>query len=280
MAPDRLPNPRIITLLTDFGLADTYAGQVHGAILSINLRAVIVDLTHAVEPQDVRQGAFLLQGAIPAFPDGTIHVAVVDPGVGSARRALAIETSTGWFVGPDNGVLSAALPDDARPSASTPRRVTLPAGCRAVDLVEPRYQLPVPSITFHGRDIFGPAAAYLSLGVPLEEFGPPVSSIVALPPFRARRGEDGRLQATVVVVDHFGNVVTDCRRDDLPDAAVLVTIRGRTVAGLVHTYATGSGLTALIGSSGYLEVAVPDGNAASTLGAAIGDEVIIAVGQP
>lgn len=265
----------LITLLTDFGTSDTYAAQMKGAILSVNPRAVIVDLTHEVQPQQVLHGAFLLETAVGAFPAGTVHVAVVDPGVGTERRAVAIATGRAVFVGPDNGLLSAALPDGVRPGGSEPAVVAVPAGVQAVELREPIFRRPAVSATFHGRDIFGPAGAHLALGAPLEEFGPRVERVIALPPFRARRDPSGRLHGRVVSIDHFGNVITDCRDKDLPAGPLRVRLRGAEVPGLAATYGVASGLTALVGSSGFLEVAMPGGSAAGRLHARIGDIVTV-----
>lgn len=266
--------PAIITLLTDFGLADTYIGQVKGAILAVNPTAVVVDLTHEVRPQQVRQGAFLLETALAAFPGGAIHVAVVDPGVGTDRAAIAIRTAGAVFVGPDNGLLSAALPPAARPAGGAPVRVALPPGTEAVRLENPRLRRALVSGTFHGRDIFAPAAAHLSLGVPLAEFGPAITHIIALPAFRA--GREGRtLVARVVSIDRFGNVITDCRAADLPAGRFVVRHRTSRIAGPVRTYAEADGPAALVGSAGFLELAVPGGSAAALLRAEIGDEVTV-----
>jgi S-adenosylmethionine hydrolase len=272
--------PPIITLLTDFGLADTYVGQMKGAMLSINPEAVIVDLTHEVQPHNITHGAFLLETALTAFAGTVIHVAVVDPGVGGVRRAIAIQNGTRLFVGPDNGILSAALPVAARPAGPEPARVALPTGIRAVELAEPAFRRSNVWSTFHGRDLFGPAAAHLSLGEPLEAFGPPVVDVLALPPFVARRLPDGRLLARVVSIDRFGNVITDARHEDLPHGRLVAECRGRQIPGLTATYESASGLAALIGSAGFLELAAPGGSAAALLGAVIGDPVEISPQEP
>ncbi len=264
----------IITLLTDFGLADTYVGQMKGAILAINPDAVIVDLTHEVRPQQVRQGAFLLETAVAAFPPVTIHVAVVDPGVGSDRAAIAIRTAGAIFVGPDNGVLSAAVPAAHRPAGDAPARVALPDAIEAVRLENARLRGPRVSNTFHGRDIFAPAAAHLSLGLPLAEFGPATAQVIALPPFRAQRQGD-RLVARVISIDRFGNVITDCRGEDLPRGRFVVHHQVRRNIGAVRTYAEAHGLAALVGSAGFLELAEPGGSAAALLNAVMGDVVVV-----
>jgi S-adenosylmethionine hydrolase len=184
--------PPIITLTTDFGVQDSYLAAMKGAILAINPAARLVDVSHAIRPQAIQQAVFVLAAAWPYFPSGAIHVVVVDPTVGSRRRALALRTAGSTFVGPDNGVLSAALPDDVRAAAGdSAAPVRLPAGCRAVSLTNERYFRSPVSTPFHGRDVFGPVAAHLSLGVRLEDLGDPMERIVALPPFRARRQPDG-----------------------------------------------------------------------------------------
>ena len=271
-----MPARPIITLTSDFGLADAYVAAMKGVILSLNPDAVIVDVSHAVRPQRIEQAAFLLEAVRPYFPADAIHVAVVDPGVGGDRRGLALRTPAGVFVGPDNGVLSAALPEEARRAAAAAgARARLPGDSAGVDLVNPRYhRLPV-SRTFHGRDVFAPAAAHLSLGVTLSELGPPVEDAFVLPPFRARREADGSLAGRVVHVDCFGNLITDVRAEDLPSTQATVEVRGRPIAGLRQAYAGATGLTALVGGAGFLEIALAGGNAAAETGADIGEPVTV-----
>jgi S-adenosylmethionine hydrolase len=266
---------RIITLLTDFGTTDTYVGQVKGAILSINPNACIVDLTHNVQPFQIVQGAFLLETAIGAFPPGTIHMAVVDPGVGGARRGIALASAGRWFVGPDNGILSAALAETHRPAGRALTELAVPPGVEVVELRNRELQRPGVAPTFHGRDIFGPAAAHLSLGVALARFGPRLDRIHALPPFRARPDQAGRIEARIVAIDRFGNLITDARGADLPSVRLVVSGGDWEARGLVSTYAGATGLVALIGSTGYVEIAEPEGSAAGRTGAAIGDGVLL-----
>lgn len=272
--------PPVITLTTDFGLTDSYVAQMKGVILTINARAMIIDISHAMRPQHVVQAAFITQAAWPAFAPGTIHVVVVDPGVGTERRAIALETPRGVFVGPDNGVLSAALPDDARPHAGRGTQpVVLPAGYRAVTITNRRYMREPVSATFHGRDVFAPAAAHLSRGALIDELGAPVERVLALPPLQARRCEDGTIEATVVHIDRFGNIVTDARAEDLPEGPLAVELAGERIPGLVRTYADATALAALVGSSGYLEVALRNGNAAERLGVDIGEQALVRAGR-
>ncbi len=270
--------PPIITLTTDFGLADPYVAAMKGAILSLNPSSVIVDITHEVRPQQVAQAAFLLAQALPYFPAGTIHVVVVDPGVGTARRALALCTPEALLVGPDNGVLSAALPEEPRRQAGPeprPREVDLPEGYRAVAIKHRRYMRRPVSATFHGRDIFAPVTAHLSLGVDLQALGPTVHRVRALPPFRAHRRPDGVPEGHVLHVDGFGNLITDVRVEDLSTTRTEVTIGGQRIEGLASTYAEEPELKALAGSTGYLEVACRGGSAARRLGVEIGAGVLV-----
>jgi hypothetical protein len=268
--------PPIITLTTDFGLQDPYVAAMKGAILAINPVARLVDVSHAIRPQAIEQAVFVLAAAWPYFPSGAIHVVVVDPTVGSRRRALALRTAGSTFVGPDNGVLSAALPDDVRAAGgNSAATVGLPARCRAVSLTNERYFRSPVSSTFHGRDIFGPVAARLSLGVPLEDLGDPVERIVALPPFRARRQPDGSLRGRVLHIDAFGNLITDVRVEDLPPGDAAIEVAGRTIQGVSASYEPGADLRAVTGSSGYLEIAAPGGSAAAVLKAALGETVVV-----
>ena len=268
--------PPIITLTTDFGLQDPYVAAMKGAILTINPTARLVDVSHTIRPQAIDQAVFVLAAAWPYFPPGAIHVAVVDPAVGSQRRALALRAGTATFVGPDNGVLSAALPDDVRAAAGgSPAPVGLPAGYRAVFLTNERFFRAPVSSTFHGRDVFGPVAAHLSLGVALEDLGEPIERVVALPPFRAQRQPDGSLRGRVLHIDAFGNLITDVRVEDLPSGNAVIEVADRTVEGVSATYEPGADLRAVTGSSGYLEIAAPGGSAAAVLKADLGLTVVV-----
>jgi S-adenosylmethionine hydrolase len=271
-----VPAQAIVTLTSDFGLADTYVAAMKGVILSLNPNAVIVDISHAVRPQRIEQGAFLLEAARPYFPAHAVHIAVVDPAVGTARRGLALQTPLGVFVGPDNGVLSPALAEEAREGVREGGgRVPLPEGTTGVELTNPRYHRLPAGDTFHGRDVFAPAAAHLTLGVALPELGEMTADAFVLPPFRARRRPDGSLAGRVIHVDGFGNLITDVRAEDLPPAGIAVELRGRSVKGLRRTYAEGTGLAALVGSSGFLEIALPGASAAAETGADIGEPVTV-----
>ena len=271
MPPGSSDAPSIITLTTDFGLADAYVAQMKGVILSISPDARIVDITHEIRPQQIQQAAFLTQTAWPAFPQGTIHMAIVDPGVGTDRRALLLQTDQGWYLGPDNGVLSAALADEARPATMSVIPVRDPL--RAFELSNKAYMRQPTSATFHGRDVFAPAAAHLSAGLNLAEFGGALTELTALPPFRAACGEDGTMTGQVVHVDRYGNVITDIRSDDLPGGSFSLEVAGRSIPGPYRTFADLEGIGAIVGSSQYLGIAAPGGNAAEMLEIDIGTVV-------
>ena len=277
-ALSRPPGP--ITLTTDFGYDDAYVAQMKGVILGAAPGAPIVDLSHAVPPQAVLDAAFLLELAWRAFPAGSVHVVVVDPGVGTARRRVAIAAGGSFFVGPDNGCLSAALtlgprglraPGDAYKS----RAVALPPDVAAVAIeAEALLRRPV-SATFEGRDVFAPAAAHLGRGGALADLGLAVTTIEAFPAFRAPRDAGGAIDGRVLRVDRFGNLITDVRGEDLPPSPVLA-VGGRTIRGLAPTYGEARGLSAIIGSGGFVEIALPNGSAARELGLGAGARVNLA----
>jgi S-adenosylmethionine hydrolase len=259
----------IITLTTDFGLADGYVGTMKGVILGIHPTATIVDISHDIPPQDVREAAYVLHAAYPHFPQGTIHVVVVDPGVGSERRAIALRTPQATFVAPDNGVLSYVV---ARERAE-----------EIVDLTNSRYHLSPVSRTFHGRDIFAPVAAHLARCIPLAELGEPLTEIIAFPLPRPQVCPDGTMTGQVIHIDRFGNLITSIMSRDLADHPLLregvIEIRGQSIRGIASNYAqvTLGKLLALIGSSDHLEIAVSGGNASQTLETRVGDEVLLKV---
>jgi S-adenosylmethionine hydrolase len=258
----------IITLLTDFGTEDTYVGVMKGVITSICPSAQVIDLTHQVPPQDIATGAFLLDVSVDYFPEGTIHVAVVDPGVGTARKPLALRTAKAFFVGPDNGIFTLVLQ----------RQKLLQAIC----LDNPRYHLSTVSSTFHGRDIFAPVAAHIACGVSVEELGTPIHRLQRLPLPRIRVDWEG-IRATIVHIDRFGNAISNLSRAeyeawrirwDVKEPAVQVAASNTTLP-IVSTYGDvprGKPL-ALFGSSERLEIAVNGGSAARELALRRGDTI-------
>lgn len=265
----------LITLLTDFGTDDTYVGQMKGVIAGIAPTVTVIDLTHAVRPQQIEQGAFLLETAVEHFPYGSAHVAVVDPGVGTARLALAIRARSGhgerFFVGPDNGLLTCALPPALRPN--TAASIVLPPDIDAVALDFSNERAVSP--TFHGRDLFAVAAARLASGAPIGDLGHRVDQMIALPPFLARVEGSGRLRGRVIHIDRFGNAVTTIHGSQLRPTPLTVRLGVNQIDTFVRTYGEAVGLVALVGSSGYLEVAEVNGDAAARLGVQIGQDVFV-----
>ena len=255
--------PPVLALLTDFGTRDHYVGAMKGAILGVAPTAQIVDITHEVPPGDAFEAAFTLAAAQGAFPPGSVFVVVVDPGVGSERRGLAVAAGPHLFVGPDNGVFSLVL--DRRPDA------------RVHALDNAALWRPQVAPTFHGRDVFGPVAAHLGGGVPLETCGRAVADPVRLrfPPVRPAGSR--QWEGTIVHVDRFGNLISCITAEALDGMAGadgdVVVVAGGAVAPLVRTYAdvAPGEPCALVGSSGHLEFALRDGSAAEALGAARGD---------
>lgn len=256
---------KLITLITDFGYEDPYVGIMKGVIVGINPNARIIDLSHGIPPQDIAAGALVLRYSVPFFPQGTIHVAVVDPGVGTERRPLLIESEGCFFIGPDNGILSLAL-EGKKPGLM-------------IDLSNETYHLKPTSATFHGRDIFAPIAGYLSLGIPPQDLGASVKGFARLPwPEVIKTGR--ALQGEVVYIDRFGNLITNVHgyelRDLQPDT-LIVSLGPLTIQGLGASYTRGEerGYVALINSWGLLEISLFKGSAHLRCGAKKGDKVYI-----
>lgn len=270
----------LVTLTTDFGLDDGYVGTVKGVILGISPEANVVDISHGVEPQNLVQAAFVVGTSYRFFPRHAIHVVVVDPGVGSGRRAIVVDAPGGKFVAPDNGVLSWAIRDQIGRGRRLPSVGTFDlrgTRIRAFSLTNPKYWLPSVGRTFHARDVFGPVAAHLTRGVPFEELGEPIDEIVVLPLPHPRRRPDGAIVGHIVYVDRFGNLITDLAPDvveKLPGEPIF-EILGRTIVGLSRYYAERAGLIALVGSSGLIEIAVSGGSAARELRTSKGDVVVV-----
>ena len=284
----------IITLTTDFGVGSPYVASMKGVILSLNPRAALVDITHAVPPQDVRHGAHALADAARYFPAGTIHIAVVDPGVGTQRGIIYANIGTQRYIAPDNGLLSlVAKPDDT---------------VEAYALTFPQFWLPNVSNTFHGRDIMAPVAAHISLGLDPRQLGPRIDRIVQLD-LAAPRVNAKEIRGEVTFVDSFGNLITNITPEMLRTAGIepaqaTILCGGQRLTGILRAYAdaplgppisrsalrfapirrlaipaTGTApaaaCLALISSSGYLEIAVAHGNAAESLELERGAPVVV-----
>jgi S-adenosylmethionine hydrolase len=253
----------LITLTTDFGYTDPFVGIMKGVICGINPRARIVDLSHGIPAQDIMAAALILRQSAQYFPRGTIHVAVVDPGVGGARRPLLVELEASYFIGPDNGVLSLVM------EAKMPTRI--------VHLSNPGYQLQPTSATFHGRDIFAPTAAYLSRGIAPEAFGETTDDFAKLIWPTVLKTET-TIRGEIVYIDGFGNLFTNIGADDLKELSghrLRITLRDLSILGLAANYAAveQDKYVGLINSWGLLEIAIYKGSAQKRSGAIIGDKV-------
>jgi S-adenosylmethionine hydrolase len=258
-----MEDKKVITLTSDFGYADSYVAQIKGVIHSINPTSTIIDVTHEISKFNIQTGAFMLASAAPYFPKGTVHVAVVDPGVGTKRRALAIKTKQGYFVGPDNGLLILAAERQ---------------GITGIyELTNPKYMLPEVSGTFHGRDVFAPAAAYIEKGVNPARFGPKVEEPVR-PEFVQVKHEKDSIIGRILHVDSFGNIITNLRKTDVPKETLNIKIQDTEFKlKLKKTYGETKpkDTMALIGSHGFLEIAINRGNAAEKFNAKMGTEITI-----
>ena len=250
----------IVTFTTDFGFSDGYVGAMKGVVLSLAPGATLVDITHGIAAQDVIGGAMALAQAAPLFPRGTIHVAVVDPGVGGARADVVVEAEGSLFIGPDNGVLSLA--------AAAPRRIHL--------IESPGFRREPVSPTFHGRDVFAPTAGRLAAGEPASAAGPALAELVELEAPLVRRVGD-RVEGAVTHVDAFGNLLTSLSADLVPVGALVEVVgrQGTFHPSLGKTFAdvAPGALVAYIGSSGLLEIGLRDGSAATLIGAGRGSPV-------
>jgi S-adenosylmethionine hydrolase len=266
MEAERVPT-KIVTLMTDFGLKDPYVAEMKAAILGICPKAVIVDVTHEIAKFNIRMGAYVLASAAPYFPDGTVHVAVVDPSVGTRRRPIAIQTKRSFFVGPDNGILVLAAAKQGIESIH--------------ELTNPRFMMPKVSGTFHGRDVFAPAAAHLLNRVKPAEFGSEVREATEAD-FAKVTWKNGMLFGEVLHIDGFGNIITNINQKEIAEnrvkGEVNVELAGNN---LKLKFCKAYGETKpqepliLIGSHGFLEISVNQGNAAEKFKTKAGDTVIV-----
>jgi len=257
---------RIVTLLTDFGTRDHYVAAVKGVLLSINPTLVLVDITHDVDAHNIKEGAFLLASTFQYFPEHTIHLAVVDPGVGGERRGLAAATKSHLFVGPDNGLFDWVF--------------AVQPALHIVALENVDYRLPRPSTTFHGRDIFAPAAAHLSLGLPLEKLGPPLDYQMRLPE-RLILQEQEKLQGEIIYTDRFGNLISNIEvprsesRNPLDNVRVYLGSKQILAGPTTYEQAPLLSPFVLIGGSNLLEVSVREGNAEEITGCSVGTPLVV-----
>ncbi len=230
----------IITLTTDFGLTDAYVAAMKGVMLGINPQAKLIDICHTIKPQNIPQAAFVLSMAYRFFPKKTIHLVVVDPGVGSERRAIILRTPSADFVAPDNGVLSYVIRQSSTkpvPNKVNHQQIKLGPELKAVAITKPEFWRSPVSFTFHGRDILAPVAARLSLGFPPIDFGEAITSVTTLPLPHPHRVSDGSLVGHILHIDNFGNLITNIKSDDLPQKKETITIEvdNQLISGLSRT---------------------------------------------
>lgn len=262
MFEKQIDQQRLMTFLSDFGDRDVYVGIMKGVIAQINPRLRVVDLTHQIPPQDIAAARFCLMNAYPYFPVGTVHVAVVDPGVGSKRRAIAVEFAQGFLVGPDNGIFSGVL-------SQSPAMSTTGYAYAAVELTNLNYwRTPQPSKTFHGRDIFAPVAANLANGVPLKQLGQEIdpASLVKLDIAECKQTSNDVVLGCIQYIDHFGNLVSNIPASYVQGKNWYVQAAGLSIPGCETYNDVNVGeLIALVGSHGWVEIAINSGNAHSQL---------------
>jgi S-adenosylmethionine hydrolase len=249
-----------IALLTDFGTSDHYVASMKGVILGIAPDVRLIDITHEIAPQDVRTGHFTLAACYQDFPSGTIFVGVVDPGVGTGRRAILVDTRKYFFVGPDNGLFGFALAGSER----------------VVALTEQQFHRPDVAKTFHGRDIFAPVAGYLATGMEPEKFGPRIADPVELDLPKPAEMPDGSVAGEVLHIDRFGNLITSLTPQAVT-GGFEIELGGSRITAASQTYgeAPASEPFIIAGSSGYIEISLKDGSAASALGAGQGQHFVL-----
>jgi S-adenosylmethionine hydrolase len=258
---------KIITLTTDFGLKDPYAAEMKAVILGISPKAKIVDITHQIKKFNIRMGAYTLAAACPYFPKGTIHMAVIDPGVGTKRKAILIQTKNAHFVGPDNGVLALAAKSQ---------------GVKQFYKIEnPKFMLKRISNTFHGRDIFAPAAAHLANGVSPPEFGREIRKIV-MPKFAKTTKTKTTLTGEIIHIDGFGNIITNLREKDCELMGTKKTVKLKLKNAVLklklckaYSEVKAQQPLAIIGSHNFLEISINQGNAAENFQTRVGDKVTL-----
>ena len=255
----------VLSITTDFGITNGFVGVMKGVIYGIAPDAKIVDISHLISAQNVLEGAYAMWRAVPFFPPGSVHVGVVDPGVGTKRRPIGARLGDQYFIAPDNGLLTPLILDAEQNGDPI----------EFVHLENPKYWLPKVSNTFHGRDIFAPTGAYLAAGIPLSELGTPITDPIRLDMPRPEKTESGWL-AHVTIIDIFGNLTTDLPAEALEgNHDVLIYIRDREIDGVIESYGHREvgDLVAVVDSEYYIEIAVVNGSAAKTLGAQVGDIV-------
>ena len=263
----------VITLITDFGIKDGNVGVMKGVIWGICPTAQISDLSHMIQAQNIREAAYIFARSVPYFPKDSIHIVVVDPGVGTKRRPMAAKIGDWFFVGPDNGTITGLLQRAEQAGWQT----------EFVELNRIKYWLPNVSFVFHGRDIFAPVAAHVANGVPLRELGTSFTDPLRLELPKPEKTKDG-WRGEVIHIDHFGNISSNIRAEDLGEAMrqkenIMVHLNGIVIKGMVDTFGERpvGELITLLGSTGNLGISVVNGNAAARFSVKIGDEITVTI---
>lgn len=265
----------IITLTTDFGSKDYFVGNIKGVVLGINQDADIISISHEVRSHDIREGAYIINEAYKYFPKSSIHIGIVDPGVGGTRRPILVEGNNHYFIGPDNGLFSYIYKEDPK--------------VRVIEIKSEHYFLKSPGATFHGRDIFAPVAAWLSKGVKIANFGEEIADYNSFPIPEIERPDNDSIKGAIVYIDKFGNLISNITRGDIDQLIVnkgnkglQIRIKERTITGLRDYFgqAEAGGIDATINSNGYLEVFSYMNSAKEALGASIGEEIAVAIRWP
>lgn len=254
----------LIALLTDFGTKDYFVGAMKGVILSINKNAQVIDITHEIEPQNIRSASFTLRACFREFPEKTIFVAVVDPGVGSKRRAILVETEKYFFIAPDNGLLSFIFNETK--------------DFRVFEITNEEFFRKPVSKTFHGRDIFSPAAAHLSTGIKAEKFGEEIEDFIKFGETKPQKISENEIEAEIIHIDRFGNLITNLKREDLTEEFV-VKIGEHKIEKLQNYFseAEKNEIFMIFGSAGFLEIAANQNSARKILNAKVGDKILVKI---
>jgi hypothetical protein len=256
--------PQIITLTTDLGSKDNYVGIMKGVILSINPNATIVDITHQISPGNIKEAAYNIKTAYRYFPPNTVHIIVVDPGVGTKRKILLLETPTSYFICPDNGILTYILKDFLY--------------YKLFHVTNSHYFLEPLSNTFHGRDIMAPVGAHLSKGIEASCFGPEIQDIITLQEKEPQQTSFNTLKGKIIYCDHFGNLVTNITKDHIPNQKEFeIIVKNEKIDKISSSYldVEEGNLLAIWGSAGFLEISISCGNAKERLNAKVGDTILI-----
>lgn len=275
----------VITLTTDFGINDGYIASLKGVILDINPSATVIDICNTIKPQNILQASYIINGVFSYFPEKSIHLVIIDPDVGSKRKAIILSVLSHYFIAPDNGVMSFILNrfiKSSKYNKSTGEfaitRKKIPDNTEATAITNSLYWNKKISPVFHGRDIFAPVAAYLSSGLPASSFGASVHYLNTYNNLQPYKNSSGEIIGKIIHIDNFGNIITNIEARHLSRTHISVLVGGIVIHGINKYYAEKDDFIALLGSSDYLEVSLRNGNASAKLGVTIGDMAVVRSG--